>query len=101
MRSYFAAMSAVALGALACLGCQSSHENARWSLESRAITVNTQPPGAHVWQIAAPSGSRIDLGMTPIVDQHVMVMSKYHGSFTDMSSAQNTMSSLNQVRLRI
>jgi len=65
------------------------------------ISLDTQPQGAHVWQIAAPSGSRVDLGMTPIVDQHVMVMTKYHGSFTDMASAQNTMSSLNLVRLRI
>jgi hypothetical protein len=97
MRSHFAA---VAVAALILVGCQ-SNPNTRWSQESRVISLDTQPQGAHVWQIAAPSGSRVDLGMTPIIDQQVAVMTKYHGSFTDMASAQNTMSSLNLVRLRI
>jgi hypothetical protein len=97
MRSYFAAVAVVAL---ILVGCQ-SHPKTRWSQESRVISLDTQPQGAHVWQIAAPSGSRVDLGMTPIIDQHVAVMTEYHGSFTDMGTAQNTMSSLNLVRLRI
>ena len=44
--------------------------------------------GGGVWQIAVPSGSRVDLGMTPIVNQQVMVMTKYHGSFTDATSCK-------------
>jgi hypothetical protein len=96
MRTHFAAVAVV----LTLVGCQ-SNEKTQWSQESRMISLDTQPQGAHVWQIAMPSGSRVDLGMTPIINQHVMVMTKYHGSFDDMASAQNTMSSLNLVRLRI
>jgi len=96
MRSYLAAV----VLAIGCVGCQ-SHPQTRWSQESRVISLDTQPPGARVWQIVAPSGSRVDLGMTPIVNQHVAVMTKYHGSFNDIGSAQNTMSSLNMVRLHI
>ena len=95
-------LAVVAVGALTLFGCQSNHDHdSQWSTESRRISLATQPPGAHVWQIAAPSGSRVDLGTTPIVNQQVAVMTKYHGSFSDMATAQNTMSSLNQVRLRI
>src|SRR6476659_7720467 len=65
MRSYLAA---VAVGALTLIGCH-SNQNAQWSQESRASSLDTQPQGAHVWQIAAPSGSRVDLGMTPIVNE--------------------------------
>jgi hypothetical protein len=97
MRRYLAA---VAIGTLTLVGCQSS-QKARWSLQSRVISLDTQPPGAHVWQIAVPSGSLVDLGMTPIVDRQVSVMTEYHGSFTDPAAAQDMMSSFNLVRLRI
>lgn len=97
MRRYFAVVAVVAL---ALVGCQSD-QKVQWSQETRLVSLNTEPQGARVWQIVAPSGGRVDLGMTPIVDRQVMVMTKYRGSFTDMASAQNMMSSLNVVRLRI
>lgn len=97
MRRYFAA---VVIGAMGLVGCESS-QDVSWSQESRTISVDTQPQGARVWQMTAPSGSRVDLGMTPIQNQQVLVLSKYHGTFTNMQSAQETMSSLNLVRLHI
>ena len=100
MRTSFGVVAVAAVLATVA-GCQSHQQHTHWSQESRVISVDTQPQGAHVWQIAAPSGSRVDLGMTPIVNQQVAVMTKYQGSFSDMALAQNTMSSLNQVRLRI
>lgn len=97
MRNCFAA---VAVAALTLVGCQ-SHQKMRWSQQLRVISLDTQPQGAHVWQIVAPSGARVDLGMTPIVDQQVAVMTNYEGSFSDPASAQSMMSSINLVRLHI
>ena len=85
----------------AAAGCQSSNAGPKFRLEGRTISVKTEPAGARVWQIAQPSGSRIDLGMTPLINAPVMVLTSYKGSFTDLGAAQAMMSSMNTARLRI
>ena len=83
-------------------GCQSSHTNkSKFELHGRTISVQSDPPGARVWHIAQPTGQRVDLGMTPVVNAPVMVLTRYKGSFTDMAAAQTTMSELGAARVRL
>jgi hypothetical protein len=52
--------------------CASHHGEYRF--DQRHTTIETDPPGARVYQIAPVSDKFIDLGTTPIRDQPVMVL---------------------------
>ena len=97
LRTFAALSAAIFLAA----GCQASTQDAKFKLQGRLITVKTAPEGARVWQIAQPSGSRVDLGMTPLVNQTVMVLTQYKGTFGSLDAAQSMMSEVNSARLRI
>src|SRR5688500_1859984 len=81
-------------------GCQSSNKT-RFEPQGRTISVPSEPPGARGWHLAQPTGQRVDLGMTPVVNAPVMVLTRYKGSFTDMAAAQTTMSELGSARVRL
>src|SRR4051794_19980259 len=66
-------------------GC-GSHDSSgpRYTFHSRKISIESEPSGAHVYQLAALSGQRVDLGMTPLKDRAVIVMTSAKGrSATD------------------
>jgi protein-tyrosine phosphatase len=81
-------------------GCQSS-DKAQFRLQQRRITLKTTPEGARVWHLAPPTGDPVNLGMTPLIDQPVMVLTKLKVTVQDPSSIGAVMSEINTARLRI
>ena len=83
-------------------GCGSSSKSKQsYQLNGRLITLQTQPPGARVIQFAPPTGDRVDLGMTPLVNQPVMVMTGMKGYFTGAGNIGALMSQMNVARVRV
>jgi hypothetical protein len=95
----FAMMLSVAMLA-AGLGCQSS-DNAKFRLQQRRITLKSTPEGARVWHLAPPTGDPVNLGMTPLIDAPVMVLTKLKVTVQDPSAIGAVMSEINSARLRI
>jgi hypothetical protein len=81
-------------------GC-ASHDRQSYKLNSRLITLNAEPQGARVYHIAAPMGTRVDLGMTPLVNQSVMVMTAAKLSSTDPNRMASLAAQMNTARLRV
>jgi hypothetical protein len=54
-----------------------------------------------VWHLAPPTGDPVNLGMTPLIDQPVMVLTKLKVTVTDPSQIGAVMSEINTARLRI
>ena len=81
-------------------GCQSS-DHAKFRLQQRLITLKTTPEGARVWHLAPPTGDLVNLGMTPLIDQPVMVLTKLKVTVQDPSNIGAVMSEINTARLRI
>ena len=92
-------MLSVAMAAAA-VGCQSS-DNAKFRLQQRRITLKTTPEGARVWHLAPPTGDPVNLGMTPLIDAPVMVLTKLQVTVQDPSAIGAVMSEINSARLRI
>jgi hypothetical protein len=70
-------------------------------MEARTFTLHTQPEGARVFQLVAPTNEPVDLGMTPLIDQPVMVMTDVNSMPGQPASAAKLASQLNMVRVRI
>jgi hypothetical protein len=81
-------------------GCASS-DKAQFRLQQRMITLKTKPEGARVWHLAPPTGDPVNLGMTPLIDQPVMVLTKLHVTVQDPSNIGAVLSEINTARLRI
>lgn len=93
------------LGGLTCglatIGCASEPRQS-YNTESRLLTLHTQPEGARVTSFAPfGGGGAIQLGTTPLVNQPVMVLTRFKASFADSASGYEMMSRVNTVRLRI
>ena len=101
MKACVMAALCVAMTAAAAGGCQSSPEPAKFRLQQRRITLKTQPEGARVWHLAPPTGDLVNLGMTPLIDQPVMVVTKLKVTVADPAHIGAVMSELNAARLRI
>jgi len=86
------------LGVMA--GCASQSRQS-YKLQGRLITVHTEPEGARVYHIAPPTGTRVDLGMTPLVNQNVMVLTGVKETFTDPSRVAQLGAQMNTARLHI
>ena len=71
-----------------CAGCASQEQQTHYKMAGRLITVHTLPEGAHVYQLAPVTGERVDLGMTPLINQPVLVMTEAdaHGSPGELAS---------------
>lgn len=54
--------------------CGACAHHVAYTYEGRHTSIDTDPPGARVYQLAPGTGERIDLGTTPIRDQPVMVI---------------------------
>jgi hypothetical protein len=91
-------MLSVAMAAAA-VGCQS--DNAKFRLHQRRITLKSTPEGARVWHLAPPTGDPVNLGMTPLIDAPVMVLTKLKVTVQDPSAIGAVMSEINSARLRI
>jgi hypothetical protein len=87
--------------ALICAGCTTSNQSLRYHLEARTFTLHTQPEGARVFQLVPASNQPVDLGMTPLIDQPVMVMTSINGSFGPPENVARLTSQLGMVRVRI
>jgi hypothetical protein len=83
------------------VGCAPTNEPLRYHLEARTFTLHTQPEGARVYQLVPPSGQQVDLGMTPLIDQPVMVVTEVNGSFGPPENAARLTSQLSMVRVRV
>ena len=81
-------------------GCQ-SNRGPKYKLQSRAITLHTEPEGARVYHLAPPTGDRVDLGMTPLIEQPVMVLVGVKGKVVGAGEMGTLMSQFNTARLRI
>jgi len=90
----------MAVTAGAASGCQSS-DHAKFRMQQRLITLKTVPEGARVWHLAPPTGDPVNLGMTPLIDQPVMVLTKLKVTVQDPSNVGAVMSEINTARLRI
>jgi len=99
MNRVMISMLCVVLFAVAA-GCQSS-DKAQFRLQQRRITLKTTPEGARVWHLAPPTGDPVNLGMTPLIDQPVMVLTKLKVTVQDPSNIGAAMSEINTARLRI
>ena len=95
MRCTVALLCAVGL-----VGCASKQKQS-YKLAGRAITVRTEPAGATVTQFAAPTGDRVQLGMTPLVNQPVMVLTGVKGTFHGAGHIGSLVSQMNVARVRI
>jgi hypothetical protein len=87
--------------AVLCAGCASANKRLYYHLEARTLTLHTQPEGARVFQLVPPENQPIDLGMTPLIDQPVMVMTSAEGGLGPPENAARLTSQLGMVRVRI
>lgn len=99
MKQFVIVTLCIAMAAAA--GCASSSDKAKFRLQQRRITLKTQPEGARVWHLAPPTGDPVNLGMTPLIDQPVMVLTKLKMTVEDPSHIGEMMSEINTARLRI
>ena len=94
-------ISAVVMLCWTSIGCASKDRPLRYHLEARTFTLHTQPEGARVVQLVAPTNDPVDLGMTSLIDQPVMVMTDVNGSFGPPENAARLTTQLGMVRVRI
>ena len=78
-------------------GCNSG---IKYSLGGRVISIETEPPGASVYQLGPLSRKDIFLGTTPILDQPVSVLESAKGS-TSPQGVETLMTRMGVVRVRI
>ena len=90
---------AAVLCVLALVGCSSKHKQS-YKVSGRVITLRTEPAGARVTQVVAPMGDHVQLGMTPLVNQPVMVMTSMKGTFST-PAAGTLMSRMNVAHVQI
>jgi len=76
---------------IALTGCQSSP----YTFEARKISIDTNPPGARVYQLNSAFRNETFLGTTPIKDQPVSILVGVKGKVTptnmDWYTSQKTM----------
>src|SRR5215218_8773506 len=94
------AMVLVALAVMS-IGCSSSTTSTKFKMAGRLITLHTLPEGARVYQLAPMSGERVDLGMTPLINQPVVVMTQAGVHGVSPAEVSRLMTQMNAARLHI
>jgi len=93
-----AALVMAAVLAVAAGGCGPS---VRVNGRMAPITVETEPPGARVYQVHPFSGERVSLGTTPLVGAQVFVLTKMEAREVTPAEMAGLMADMNAVHLVI
>ena len=91
-------VSALFLVSVVTAGCKSDFS---YSVDTMQVSLETEPEGARVYQIAPFSSSRVFMGTTPFEDLTVTVLTKLEFRNLSMAAAGDLMTKLGKVEVSI